>query len=123
MLGGNGVIGFATPLATLHAFNGWADMFLTTPVNGLKDFYLKASYVLPMDFVAAKALNLTASWHDFKTDNLDRGIGGEWDLQTELVVDSRLSFLAKYADYAGSGTTVGGFADKSIFWLQTAFKY
>lgn len=122
-LGGNGVIGFATPLATLHAFNGWADMFLATPANGLKDLYLRGAYSLPMEAIAAKALNLTATWHDFKTDRLDRGIGSEWDMQAELVMDARLSFLAKYADYAGSGVTAGGFADKSVFWLQAAWKY
>jgi len=31
---------FRTPLATLHTFNGWADMFLTTPDAGLDDQYL-----------------------------------------------------------------------------------
>lgn len=123
VLGGNGAIGFATPLATLHAFNGWADMFLTTPANGLKDLYLKAAYVMPADFVAAKSLNLSATYHDFHTDMLARGIGTEWDLQAELTVDANLSFMAKYANYAGSGATVGGFSDKSVFWLQTAYKY
>ncbi len=122
-LGGNGAIGFATPLATLHAFNGWADLFLTTPANGLKDFYFKLGYVIPADFVMSKSLNLNATYHDFKTDNLSRGIGSEWDLQAELTVDANLSFMAKYANYAGSGAAFGGFADKSIFWLQTAYKY
>jgi len=122
-LGGNGTIGFATPVATLHAFNGWADMFLTTPTNGLKDLYLKLGYLLPADLIMSKSLNLNATYHDFKTDNLNRGIGSEWDLQAELTVDASLSFLASYANYAGSGTTFGGFADKSIFWLQTAYKY
>lgn len=122
-LGGNGVIGFATPLATLHAFNGWADLFLTTPANGLKDVYLKAAYVIPADFISAKTLNLNATWHDFKTEVLNRGIGSEWDIQAELIVDANLSFMAKYASYAGSGMAVGGFADKSIFWLQTGYRY
>jgi hypothetical protein len=31
---------FRTPLATLHAFNGWADQFLTTPDAGLDDLYV-----------------------------------------------------------------------------------
>lgn len=122
-LGGNGTIGFATPLATLHAFNGWADMFLTTPANGLKDFYLKLGYVLPADFILSKSLNLNATYHDFKTDTLGRGIGTEWDAQAEVVVDAHLSFMAKYASYAGSGIAFGGFADKSVFWLQTGWKY
>src|SRR5690349_6448806 len=39
---GDGVKGFTTPLATLHKFNGWADKFLTTPINGLDDQYLTA---------------------------------------------------------------------------------
>src|SRR5690606_24482700 len=31
---------FRTPLATLHAFNGWADQFLTTPDVGIVDTFL-----------------------------------------------------------------------------------
>jgi hypothetical protein len=34
-----------------------------------------------------------------------------------------LSFLLKYADYQGSGAAFGGFADKRVLWLQTAWKY
>ena len=122
-LGGNGSIGFATPLATLHIFNGWADQFLTTPVNGLDDLYLRLGYIMPADVLLSKSLNLNATYHDFKTDQLHRGIGTEWDLQAELTVDSSLSFMAKYANYAGSGASFGGFPDKSVFWLQTAYKY
>lgn len=123
VLGGNGSIGFATPLATLHAFNGWADIFLNTPANGLKDRYLKLGYVVPADFVSAKALNLNATYHDFRTDRLNRGIGTEWDLQADLTVDPNLSVMLKYARYAGSGTAFGGVPDKSMLWLQTGFKY
>ena len=35
---------FRTPLGTNHAFNGWADLFLTTPAAGLDDRYLKAKF-------------------------------------------------------------------------------
>jgi len=123
VLEGNGTIGFATPLATLHAFNGWADMFLVTPTNGLKDLYMKAAYTVLADFVAAKALNLAVVWHDYRTDTRNQGIGNEWDLQAELVMDASLSFMAKYARYEGAGTAFGGSPDKSVFWLQTAWKY
>ena len=123
VLEGNGTIGFATPLATLHAFNGWADMFLTTPANGLKDFYLKASYVLPADFIEMRSLTATVFYHDFTTDNLTQGIGSEWDASLELAVDPQTSLLAKYAAYRGAGVAFGGFPDKSIFWLQLAYKY
>jgi len=123
VLEGNGTIGFATPLATLHAFNGWADMFLVTPTNGLKDLYMKAAYTVPADLVAAKALNMAVVWHDYRTDMRNQGIGNEWDLQAELVMDASLSFMAKYASYEGAGAAFGGFPDKSVFWLQTAWKY
>jgi len=123
VLEGNGTIGFATPLATLHAFNGWADMFLTTPANGLKDLYLKASYSLPADFIEMRSLTGIVTWHDFTTDNLSAGIGSEWDASLELAVDANASVLAKYAAYQGSGVAFGGFPDKSIFWLQLAYKY
>ena len=123
VLEGNGTIGFATPLATLHIFNGWADMFLTTPANGLKDFYLKASYALPADFLEMKSLTGIVTYHDFTTDNLGAGIGSEWDASLELAVDANASVLAKYAAYQGAGIAFGGFPDKSIFWLQLAYKY
>ena len=123
VLEGNGTIGFSTPLASLHGFNGWGDLFLTTPANGLKDLYVQAGYSLPMNELGLTSLNPAVIYHRYTTDVLDAGIGTEWDAQAELVVDPRLSFLVKYANYQGSGAAVGGFADKSIVWLQTAWKY
>ena len=43
-LEGNGTIGFSTPLATLHKFQGFADVFLTTPASGITDAYGKLGY-------------------------------------------------------------------------------
>ena len=123
ILEGDGTIGFATPLATLHAFNGWADMFLTTPVNGLQDLYFRASYTMPMDFLEFRSLTGIVSWHDYTTDNLGMGIGSEWNLSAELAVDANLSFLGKFAAYQGSNVAFGGFPDKTIFWLQAAYRY
>ena len=37
VLGSDNGQGFRTPLATLHAFNGWADVFAVTPCAGLRD--------------------------------------------------------------------------------------
>ena len=122
-LGGNGAIGFSTPLATLHSFDGWADMFLATPANGLNDLYGKLSYTLPADAIGMKALTGTAYYRSFSTDNLGAGIGHEWDLQAQLDVDKSFNLMVQYADYRGANVALGGFADKSIFWLQTAYKY
>ena len=38
-LGGNGQHALQTPLATLHAFNGWDDQSNVTPLGGLEDRY------------------------------------------------------------------------------------
>ena len=35
---------FQTPLATGFKFQGWADKFLTTPPNGVRDLYAGAGY-------------------------------------------------------------------------------
>ena len=39
--------GFATPLATLHLWDGWVNEFLTTPANGLRDFYVSGGSRCP----------------------------------------------------------------------------
>ena len=36
----DGVMGFRTPLATLHKFQGTADKFLVTPPGGLEDAFV-----------------------------------------------------------------------------------
>ena len=47
VLQGDGTAAFQTPLATLHAFNGITDQFLTTPPDGLEDLYLKLDLKVP----------------------------------------------------------------------------
>lgn len=121
---GNGTVGLSTPLATLHAYNGWADLFLTTPANGLDDLYLKFVYAAPWAAHALHVDSVTATLvhHDFSTDRARTGIGTEWDGSLEFAYD-RFGLLLKYADYRGSGIGRGGFADKSIGWMQVSYKY
>lgn len=54
--------GFATPLAILHTFNGWADKFLNTPAAGLVDTNIKLSG-------AVAGFNLAAVLYRFESDN------------------------------------------------------
>lgn len=122
-MGGNGTIGFSTPLATLHAFDGWADMFLSTPVNGLVDAYFKMAATIPVDSIGLKGLTATLIRRDWSTDHAGKGIGGEWDAAAEIAIDAHASLLLQYADYQGSNIAAGGFPDKSLFWVQAAYKY
>jgi hypothetical protein len=93
-LGGDGVYGFATPLATLHAFNGWADRFLATPKDGLKDAFVSVGG-------AHFGVNWLAVYHDFKSDNLAYDYGKEWDLSLAKKVMKNLTLSIQYAAYKG----------------------
>jgi len=109
----NGV-SFRTPLATLHAFNGWADMFLATPANGLRDVYLKGSATLPHGF------NLLGFYHEFKADRLGADFGSEVDLQLTRKFGKHFTALVKYAKFE---TDTTAFADVTKFWAQVEFVY
>jgi hypothetical protein len=109
----NGHKGFATPLATLHAFDGWADLFLNTPVAGLRDLYATAGIALPGGFPVKIA------YHDFTSDVGSLGYGHEWDAQVTHQIGKRWTLLAKVARYEAGGP----FFDTDKFWLQTEFDF
>ena len=92
---------FQTPLATLHKFNGWADKFLVTPPNGLRDAYGSVGYgwkkVGKVD-----AITLAAIYRRFGSDRLGLRYGEEVDLQA-VAKAKRYTFTLKYADYRASG--------------------
>ncbi|MBZ0223898.1 MAG: alginate export family protein [Dokdonella sp.] len=96
VLGGNGRYGFGTPYATLHAFNGWADRFLTTPRNGLDDRYIGASGKL------GKAAWVT-TWHRYRADHGDQDYGRELDVSLAYPLRPKLGLLLKFADYRAKG--------------------
>lgn len=117
-LEGDGVRGFATPLATMHAFQGWADVFLTTPAAGIEDANLTLAYKAPINAPQFSNLVLTARYHDFQTELTGADLGSELDFMATAQITPRLSAVAKYADYDG----VPGFADRQKFWLGFEFK-
>jgi hypothetical protein len=112
-LHGNGQRGFATPLATLHAFNGWADRFLATPPNGLEDLYLGAA-----GSVGKARWNLT--WHDYRAARGSARHGSEWNASLGMPLPGRwpVQALVKYADY--SAKDLG--SDVRKLWLQLEWK-
>jgi hypothetical protein len=97
-LGSDGTRGFATPLATLHKFQGWADVFLATPVNGIDDRYLGLGYTGKAGAFSALGVNLV--YHDYQAARGDAGLGEEIDLQVSGKI-GRVTGLLKYADYQG----------------------
>ena len=112
-----GGFAFQTPFATLHKFQGWADKFLTTPAQGITDYYASAGYgwkkVGLFDLVTA-----TAVYHRFDSDVGKIRYGDEVDVQVMAKV-KRYTFIAKYADYRRVGiASFAGDADTRKFWLS-----
>ena len=106
-----GVAAFQTPLATLHAFNGWADLFLTTPANGLRDYYAGVSKTFGVPFLPGLKADLT--YHEFDSDFGGLAYGSEWDASLGFKLGP-VGLLAKYANYQSDGFAV----DTEKFWLQ-----
>ena len=96
-LGGTALTSFQTPLATLHKFNGWADKFLVTPANGLRDGYALVGYTKPK-FAGFDSVGLSANYHDYRSDRLSLNYGDEWGAQLVAKL-KKYTFTLKYADY------------------------
>ncbi len=115
-LDGDGARGFGTPLATLHAYQGWADLFLATPAGGLRDVHLKAGITVP---VGPRRLKLAAAAHDFTDAGGDIAYGREFDVSATLPLTPRLSFEAKAARFDGDAPA---FADRTKVWVTLELK-
>jgi hypothetical protein len=111
-----GVAAFQTPLATLHAFNGWADMFLTTPATGLRDHYVTVGRSFGVPFLPGLKADLT--YHEFDSDFGGLDYGSEWDASLGFKLGPA-SLLAKYANYRADGFAV----DTEKFWLQAEISF
>jgi len=114
VLGSDHNVGFKTPLATLHAWNGWADLFLATPGAGLRDTYAKATASLPAGFA------LTAFHHWFEADAGGARYGREVDLQLTRKFGTHFTALIKYADFRRDLATL---PDVKKVWAQVEFVY
>ena len=102
-LEGDNARGFSTPLATLHAFQGWADVFLTTPPDGLRDLYAGASYTTPL-WQGAQPATFAVTYHDFADDGGSADFGSEWDMSARFGLSEHVSLEAKAAFFEGDDT-------------------
>lgn len=111
-----GVAAFQTPLATLHAFNGWADVFLVTPANGLRDHYVSVGRSIGLPLLPGLKADLT--YHQFDSDFGGLDYGHEWDASLGFKLGP-VALLAKYANYQADGFAV----DTEKFWLQAEISF
>ncbi len=103
---------FRTPLATLHAFNGWADRFLTTPEAGLDDRYLKLSATLGPWVVEVRG-------HLFEAEDGGADYGQELDLRLGHRVNDYLQLDLFAAAFDGDE----GFSDVTKLWLMVTAEF
>jgi hypothetical protein len=115
VLEGDGSKGFTTPLATLHKFQGWADKFLTTPVDGIDDRYLTAG-IARQRWADFDALSLVASYHRYSAERGSTHYGSEADLQAQAKW-RRLTGILKYASYRADHLLT----DTTKWWLQLEY--
>jgi hypothetical protein len=122
LMEGNGVIGFNTPLATLHKFQGWADKFLTTPANGMDDRYVNLGYQAK-SVGRFDTLGVTLAYHLYETERTSADLGDEVNLQLQAKW-KRFNFMLKYATYrAEQGETPLQFRDTDKYWAQVEFTW
>ncbi len=119
VLEGDGARGFATPLATLHAFQGWADVFLTTPPDGIRDLNATMSWTDERP-TFGKALTLTARVHDFAAESGGADFGRELDLLAQTKINQHWAIEAKAAFYDGDDPR---YADRTKVWLAIEMTY
>jgi len=92
VLGSDNGIGFSTPLATLHKFQGFADKFLGTPGNGIEDIYVSA-------VTKVGGVKLVATYHNFDSSEGNISYGSEIDLVAAYKFNKYANGLLKFASY------------------------
>ncbi|MDH5592699.1 MAG: hypothetical protein OEY48_07615, partial [Gammaproteobacteria bacterium] len=112
---GDGTDSFKTLLGTNHAFQGWADMFLSTPAQGLEDIY----FTVVGNVLGAK---LVAVYHDFETDKGGLDAGDELDLLLQKTFKKHYTVGIKYSDY-NADDEYAATVDTEKFWLYGQVKF
>ncbi len=127
-LEGNGVNALQTPLATVHAFNGWTDKFVgapggsATPAGGLQD----TSVTVVVKGVLSSVIGpskLVFQYHDFEADTVVGGVksyGDEWGLLFAKPFNKQWLGLIKFASFDDGGD---GFSfDSEKLWVMAQYK-
>lgn len=119
-LNGDGVRGFSTPLATLHRFQGYADVFLNTPANGIVDQYGTLAYETTLeDFGPVTGAMAAVTYHEYDAERGNVSFGSETDVEFVARFGDHWSAGIKYATYDGDG----GLTDRDKVWLSVDVTY
>ena len=114
VLESNNGVSFSTPLATVHAFQGWADRFIGFPGGGVEDLYFVGLAALP------GGINMVTAFHDYQSAADGTSYGSEFNIQFTKKI-KRFTLQLKHASYFGDGEeSAGALAfDKTVTWFTT----
>jgi hypothetical protein len=108
---------FQTPMSSLHKFNGWADVFLTTPAAGLRDTALGLTGKLP-PVKGVPRVTYTVAHHWFDADIGGTHYGKEINASLGVTI-RRVGLLAKMAQYNARGFGT----DTRKIWLEMDYVF
>ncbi|GIU16164.1 alginate export family protein [Shewanella sp. MBTL60-007] len=116
----DGKAGFITPLATLHAFNGWTDKFLFGGKGNWENGLVDTHFVVTAKLAGLKLL---AKYHKFDSDYGDIDMGKEWGVAATYPFAKYYSVGVKYASFSGADAGYGFSNDTDKLWLTLQAKY
>lgn len=117
VLGSNGGrYAFQTPLGTNHLFQGWADLFLTTPAQGIRDTYVSAG-------TTAGDVLVSTEYHDFRSDFGSQKLGTEWDVGAAYGFTKRLTGKLELARFREGDVLPTRFRDTTKVWVTAVYNY
>ena len=119
VLEGDGNTAFSTPLATLHAFQGDADVFLATPADGIEDLQFGLDYKVK-DVPVLGDTRFKAVYHRFTSENTDANLGDEFDFGIYTKPIKGVSASIEYADFRSDTPTI---SDLRRLFVTVGFKY
>lgn len=114
-LGASGGVGFVTPLASVHDFQGWADKAFAIDSEGMVDRAVKASW-------RKSPLKIDARYHFFKSVTDDVDWGREFDLDLIVKVARQHRIQLRYANYQ-SASQSAVLSDEQRLYLDYSFEF
>ena len=125
VLEGDWINAFQTPLGTLHAFQGAADLFLVTPARGIEDAYTKLKYkVSNLDVLSGTVLSFV--YHNFDSNAGHTNYGSEWGVKIarKLKTDyGTVAVSAEHANFNADNDNGLGYQDVHKTWLTVSVAY
>ena len=131
----DGKYAFQTPLGTNHLFQGWADQFLATPRQGMKDTFVTLATTI-------EKAKLYAEYHVFYADEDYETLGStaanrrfgdkygtEFDVSVFYPFTDKISGKLEYAKfnesdiYGATATNAARKTDKEIIWLTAMYTF